>query len=108
MFALATFGLAVCFSALLPFAILSLRRTVRRHRQSVILDLQRVFELEDADGRREQIVPSFEFVKYKYFADPGAPEAGGRAPRAERSTFAFAVCSVPLVLLVFAFSVFAL
>src|SRR3954451_15060025 len=108
MFAFVTFGLAICFSALLPFAILSLRRSVRLHRQSIILDLERVFELEDANGRQEKIVPSFEFVKYKYFANPGSSGADDSSRLVEKSAFAFAVCSVPLVLLVFAFSVFAL
>lgn len=108
VFALLTFGLALCFSALLPFAILSLRNTVRSQRQSVILDLQRMFDLGDADRKQEQIVPSFEFVKYKYFAHPHGAGADGRAVSHETRTLAFVVCSIPLVLLVFAGSVFAL
>ncbi|MFC7476807.1 hypothetical protein ACFQS7_20740 [Dankookia sp. GCM10030260] len=128
MFAWLTYGLAVCFSAVLPFAILSLRRTVRLRRQEVILDLQRMFELGDTRTGEEAIIPSFEFVKYKYFPrseakaqahdDAGATRAEpnastlakekGRAPDAEASLLTYLICSLPLVLLVLAFSVVAI
>lgn len=138
MFALLTYGLAFCFSAVLPFSILSLRRTVRLRRQEVILDLQQMFELDAIHTGEEAIIPSFEFVKYKYFprVEPKAPAAGepgsagaaaddagaamaranaaalgkakGRAPDADASILTYFVCSLPLVLLVFAFSVLAI
>lgn len=108
MFTFLTLGLAFCFSALLPFAIMSLRRTVRLQRQSIILDLQKVFEIEEADGNQEKIVPSFEFVKYKYFSRSRKPEPNGQVKPHNTSVFAFIICSIPLVLLTFAFSVFAL
>ena len=105
MFLLLTFGLALCLSVLLPAAILSLRKTVREQRRSVILDLQRMFDLGEAKERQEQIVPSFEFVKYKYFA---RKQGAASEHPAEMPTSTFVLCSVPLVLIVFAFSVFAL
>lgn len=138
MFALLTYGLAFCFSAVLPFAILSLRRTVRLRRQEVILDLQQMFEFGDTRAGEEAIIPSFEFVKYKYFprtepkatapgeagnAGPVGDAAGaararanaialgkakGRAPDADASILTYFICSLPLVLLVFAFSVLAI
>lgn len=118
MFAILTYGLAICFSTILPFAILSLRRTVRMRRQEVILDLQQMFELGGGKAGEEQIVPSFEFVKYKYFprrktdveaaGDHHAIASGTTAGGPDAPTFAFVLCSLPLVLLVFAFSVLAI
>jgi hypothetical protein len=124
MFDFLVLGLALCFSVLLPLAILSLRRTVRLQRQSVILDFQHMFDMRAMNGSGEKIVPSFEFVRNKYFphmlefdavksgisyeerhfrAETKAQEGSQHPP-----TAAFVLCSVPLVLLVFACSVFAL
>lgn len=112
MFTFATLALAVCFSAVLPFAILSLRETVRGQRQWIILDLQTMFGLGKDRGHQEEIVPSFEFVKYKYFgctqADPGTDTGGARRAGRKEPLLAFLLCSLPLVLLVFAFSVLAI
>jgi hypothetical protein len=123
MFDFLVLGFAFCFSVLLPFAILSLRRTVRTQRQSIILDLQHMFYSKEQQGGHGRIVPSFEFVRNKYFS--GLVEFdvvksgfirklhnievdGTREPvRAGTPYFAFLVCSIPLVVLVFAFSVFA-
>jgi hypothetical protein len=124
MFDFLVLCLALCFSVLLPLAILSLRRTVRLQRQSIILDLQHMFDMRAMNGSGEEIVPSFEFVRNKYFPhmlEFDAVKSGiayeeqhfrSDAKTEERSqhppTSAFILCSVPLVLLVFAFSVFAL
>lgn len=124
MFDFLVLGLALCFSVLLPLAILSLRRTVRLQRQSVILDLQHMFDMRAMDGSQEKAVPSFEFVRHKYFPhmlEFDAVKSGisyGERPSEQGMrahdklqhppTSAFILCSIPLVLLVFAFSVFAL
>jgi hypothetical protein len=116
-------GFALCFSVLLPLAILSLRRTVRLQRQSVILDLQHMFHARSLNGHGEGIVPSFEFVRNKYFpqfvefdvvktrmydrADKAQQGAVKRALLRAFSAFSFALCSLPLVLLSFVFSLFA-
>lgn len=123
MFAFLVLGLALCFSVLLPLAILSLRRTVRLQRQSVILDLQHMFDARKANGKQGEPVPSFEFVRNKYFPHmlefdavksgiaygAHATGAGTKHEAAQHPpTSAFLVCSLPLVLLVFTLSVFAL
>lgn len=113
MFTAVVVALALCVSALLPLAILSLRRTVRDQRQVLIRGLQKLFNMASAPKDQEQIVPSFEFVKYKYLL--GGEDERSAAPHDEEqhatardtSTWAFLVCSLPLVLLVFALSTFS-
>ena len=123
MFDFLVLSFALCFSVLLPFAILSLRRTVRSQRQSIILDLQRMFYSDGERSKQDRLVPSFEFVRTKYFSHMvgfDAVKSGiaqgiyiseskgedGKTP-GRTSYLAFAMCSVPLVVLVFCFSVFA-
>lgn len=45
----------------LPGTLVIIRETVKRHRQEIVRDLAAVFDVPDA------IIPSFEFVKFKYF-----------------------------------------
>jgi hypothetical protein len=124
MFDFLVLSFALCFSVLLPFAILSLRRTVRSQRQSIILDLQRMFYSDEEQSKQGRLVPSFEFVKNKYFSHmvgfdavksgiahgiyaADAKGEGGTKP-GSTSFLAFVMCSVPMVVLVFCFSVFAI
>jgi hypothetical protein len=122
-FDLMVLGLALCLSVLLPAAILSLRKTVRLQRQSVILDLQHMFDMKARNGGQDKVVPSFEFVRNKYFphmlefdavksgisyGEHHSRQEGRKQERSQHPpTSTFIVCSIPLVLLVFASSVFA-
>ncbi len=79
IFTVATIALALCVSALLPLAILSLRRTVRDQRKVLIDSLQKLFNMTPPPQDQEQVVPSFEFVKYKYLLEEKRPHAAPSA-----------------------------
>lgn len=73
----------VAAAFLLPIGILNTRDNVKAKRQQVIQDLEKLFnagDKRDAKGRqRNLIIPSFEFVKTKYYLhDQGAPQARGQ------------------------------
>jgi hypothetical protein len=57
--------LATSFAALSPLIFIAIRESIKRQRQEIITDLAFVF------GKKNQtdptLIPSFEFVKYKYF-----------------------------------------
>jgi hypothetical protein len=77
---------------------IAIRESVKRQRQEIIKDLQTVFHLPGAPNR-DDIVPSFEFVKYKYFfkrADDDNHERG------DFSLYHWIVSSIPLVIFMFA------
>ncbi|SFG86469.1 hypothetical protein [Methylobacterium gossipiicola] len=59
---------ATSFAALSPFIFIAIREAIKRQRQETIKDLALVFEIADASG--PLLIPSFEFVKYKYFIGP--------------------------------------
>lgn len=88
---------------------MGIRQTVKRQRQDVIRDLATVFNLP-GNNENDSIVPSFEFVKYKYFLD----RVGSRDAEAHRDfpVWSWSLAATPLVLalllasnLVFAFLV---
>jgi len=108
MFSVVTLGLAFCFSALLPFAILALRKTIQVNRHGLISVLKDVFDLDNAPCSQEKIVPSFEFLKYKYSLQKMEKSETGKSKGRDTPRWAFIVCSIPLVVMVFAFSVLAL
>jgi hypothetical protein len=66
MFEYTIVSLALAASLLTPFVFVAIRESVKRQRQEIIRDLIQVFHFPDAVDTSE-IVPSFEFVKYKYF-----------------------------------------
>ena len=63
-FAIAVY-LCTALSILSPGFFITLREAVKRQRQEIITDLANVFD-SGQDGCA-QLIPSFEFVKYKYF-----------------------------------------
>lgn len=88
--------LSLGVSLALPAAIIAVRHTVKLQRQGIIQDLEKVFRLDTEQAGEEAIVPSFEFVKFKYFMDR-AP--GPQAKRQDVPIGAFIVASIPLVLI---------
>ncbi|TBB57030.1 hypothetical protein ELH42_37790 [Rhizobium ruizarguesonis] len=70
------FIVPVMLSLLVPIIVIAIRQTVKFHRAEVIRDLSAVFH-SSKQPESERLVPSFEFVKFKYFVD-GATERGER------------------------------
>ncbi|MEA2899698.1 MAG: hypothetical protein QOJ84_5313, partial [Bradyrhizobium sp.] len=56
--------LSAALSVVLPVAIIYVRQTVKTQRRDVINDLAAIFEPKQRELGREQIIPSFEFVKF--------------------------------------------
>jgi hypothetical protein len=107
---------SAALSVALPVAIIYVRQTVKTQRQDVINDLAAIFEPKESQAGREYIIPSFEFVKFKYSVpdDPNAPaeerpvhKRGATAPERDFSKTMFVVASVPLMLVLFALGVVA-
>src|SRR6516164_5445244 len=91
--------LTAAFFSVVPLMILvAIRESVKRQRQETIKNLETVFALRN-DRNREGPLPSFEFVKYKYFLK--------ERPR-DFSWLHWFVSSLPLVALTFALNVIAL
>lgn len=107
--------LSAALSVVLPVAIIYVRQTVKSQRQDVINDLAAIFEPGHGRAGREQIIPSFEFVKFKYSVadvpslDQGNGPQGGKAATPDRdfSKTMFVVSSVPLMAVLFALGVVA-
>ncbi len=60
--------LVSAFAALsVPLLFVTTRESTKHHRQGIVKDLELVFGTSKSD--RLGIIPSFEFVKYKYFVD---------------------------------------
>lgn len=59
---------ALLFAVVLPAAMILIRGTVKRRRQEVIRDLVAVFDTSAVSGQ-PRLLPSFEFVKFRYFLD---------------------------------------
>jgi hypothetical protein len=91
-------AIAVFFSIVPVWVIIFIRGTVKRQRQEVIQDLDAVFHLPNG-GSDSFIVPSFEFVKYKYYLKRDHTSEG-RAPK-DFSTLAWFFAVIPLVLTLF-------
>jgi hypothetical protein len=108
--------LSAALSILLPVAIIYVRQTVKSQRQDVINDLAAIFEPGHGRAGREQIIPSFEFVKFKYSVpdDPNDPaderpvhKRRATAPERDFSKTMFVVASLPLMVVLFALGVVA-
>lgn len=107
--------LSAALSIVLPVAIIYVRQTVKTQRRDVINDLAAIFEPKQRELGREQIIPSFEFVKFKYSVpdNPGAAAEGHppphrrAAPERDFSKTMFVVSSVPLMAVLFALGVVA-
>jgi hypothetical protein len=107
--------LSAALSVVLPVAIIYVRQTVKTQRQDVINDLAAIFEPGHGRAGREQIIPSFEFVKFKYSVaeapslDHGNGQQTGKAAAPDRdfSKTMFVVSSIPLMAVLFALGVVA-
>jgi hypothetical protein len=110
--------LSAALSVALPVAIIYVRQTVKTQRQDVINDLAAMFEPKESHHSREHIIPSFEFVKFKYSVpdDPNALAqehavqrlaAKAAAPERDFSKTMFVVASLPLMVVLFALGVVA-
>ncbi|CAA2103393.1 hypothetical protein MBUL_02172 [Methylobacterium bullatum] len=56
---------ATVFAVLSPLIFVAIREAIKLQRQEIITDLAMVFDKADQPG--PMLIPSFEFVKYKYF-----------------------------------------
>ncbi|MBO1021736.1 hypothetical protein IPV08_17395 [Methylobacterium sp. SD274] len=57
--------LATVFAVVSPLIFVAIREAIKLQRQEIITDLATVFDRSDQPG--PMLIPSFEFVKYKYF-----------------------------------------
>ena len=74
----ALFVAAALIAALPILVFVLIRESVKQKRQEIIRNLQKIFASQDSS--QPDILPSLEFVKYKYFIKaPGAE--GAAAPR---------------------------
>jgi hypothetical protein len=110
--------LSAALSVALPVAIIYVRQTVKTQRQDVINDLAAIFEPRENQAGREHIIPSFEFVKFKYSVPDDPDElaqeqaaqrraAKAVAPERDFSKTMFVVASLPLMVVLFALGVVA-
>jgi hypothetical protein len=108
--------LSAALSIVLPVAIIYVRQTVKSQRQDVINDLAAIFEPGHGRAGREQIIPSFEFVKFKYSVAeaPSLDQGNGQPTRGKAATpdrdfskTMFVVSSIPLMAVLFALGVVA-
>ncbi|MGU3403926.1 hypothetical protein [Methylobacterium brachiatum] len=58
-------GMTTSFAVLSPGIFIAIREAVKRQRQEIITDLATVFD--SGEEHKLNLIPSFEFVKYKYF-----------------------------------------
>lgn len=71
--------LATSLAALSPLIFVAIRESIKRQRQEIITDLTVVFG--KADQTDPVLIPSFEFVKYKYFVGAKRDSLPLLAPR---------------------------
>lgn len=90
-------SMAVAFllSLVVPVIVIAIRQTVKLHRGEIIQDLAAVFH-SAKEPESERLIPSFEFVKFKYFV-PTGPERGQRQ---DFQVWAWAVAVFPFFLVV--------
>ncbi|NTI44225.1 hypothetical protein [Rhizobium rhizogenes] len=65
-------AVAIFFGLFAPGSLVLIRETVKRHRREVIQDLAAVFNLPGGPAS-DRLIPSFEFVKFKYFMPMAYP-----------------------------------
>lgn len=92
---LLVWSIVLCMSILPPLIFVCIRQSVKLNRQEIVLDLAKVFKSQNADT--SNVIPSFEFVKYKYFLGRNEGRDDGR-PR-DYTLFSWIAGAIPLVLL---------
>lgn len=83
-------------AALIPAIFVVTRESTKRHRQGIVEDLKFVFDTSKSGG--DTIIPSFEFVKYKYSVDRDPGPGGGRG-RPDFLHHHWLLSAIPFVLL---------
>ncbi len=84
---------AAFVGVVLPLSLVIIRQTVKHHRQEVIQDLATVFNLP-GPHESERLIPSFEFVKFKYFLPESYQSGMERRPQ-DFPTWAWLVSILP-------------
>lgn len=72
--------IAAFMAVLPPVVFVALRESVKRQRQEIIKDLRTVFD-KPTNENTTLVIPSFEFVKYKYFLERKTDDADTSLPR---------------------------
>ena len=85
-------------AALLPFVFVVTRESTKQHRQGIVEDLKIVFDASRDGSNR--MIPSFEFVKYKYSVDRRTGQKTDDN-RVDFSTLHWVLSGIPLVLVCF-------
>jgi hypothetical protein len=88
-------ALAAALGIALPICIIFMRQSVKLQRQQLIKDLEDIFHRVPPSQGEDQVIPSFEFVKFKYFL-PSDPQARQYVTQ-DISTFVLLGSSIPLV-----------
>lgn len=86
-----------------PVLFIIVRNTVKIHRQGIVMDLSKVFNAPTPGNPRssEDFIPSFEFVKYKYFLG-----GTGQEGESNQEDFAWWAWAAGLLALLVVFIVF--
>ncbi|WP_156652564.1 hypothetical protein [Methylobacterium sp. Leaf86] len=105
-FSLAVLTISLLVSILPPLIFFIIRESVKGQRQGIINDLSSVF---DSQRVGDMFIPSFEFVKYKYFIErkPHRNEQQDNfrdSSSKDYSIFAWIVSAIPLILVLFSAS----
>ncbi|MCJ2129142.1 hypothetical protein [Methylobacterium sp. E-045] len=105
-FPLAVLAISLAISVLPPLIFFIIRESVKGQRQGIINDLSAVF---DSQRVGDMFIPSFEFVKYKYFIERKPQKIENKSEsedfiNKDYSIFAWVVSSIPLIIALFSAS----
>jgi hypothetical protein len=76
-----TAAISALISFVVPVIFVAMRQSVKAQRQEVVRDLQTIFALPDKIAK-DDFIPSFEFLKYKYFLQRGdKTQTDARTPK---------------------------
>jgi hypothetical protein len=83
----------------LPLCMIFMRQSVKLQRQQLIADLEQIFHRKPQGEGLDQVIPSFEFVKFKYFMDSAASIRTDSTH--DIPTYILIFASVPLMICLF-------
>ena len=92
----AAIGISAFLAIAFPLILVLIRQTVKSHRQEIIQDLAAVFNMPGRPAT-ERFIPSFEFVKFKYFLPASFDGASPRTPH-DFPIWAWAAALIPFCL----------
>jgi hypothetical protein len=98
-------AVAAILGILLPVCIIYMRQSIKFQRQQLIKDLEGNFQHKKPGKGRDQVIPSFEFVKYKYFL---VADSEGQSRTQDVPSYILLLASVPLVICLFVFGCVAI